>query len=343
MLQKILSILTTILALTFLVRPGLAADNLWTHSVYFENDLFAGTDQAYTNGVKYSLISPDLSPHAAEGQVPRRILEYIHRIPFIKESSPNYSHKAEFSFGQNMYTPENIGERNLVVSDRPYAGWSYFGMAYHRKFFETGKPSFMDSVEVQIGLIGPESFAEETQKFIHKLRDLQRPEGWDNQLHNEPGLVIAYERKWLFFSPDKHGLDYDAILHAGASVGNVSTYANAGMELRFGWNLPKNFGASIIRPTGSSRLSVDEDLSAYLFAATDGRAVGLDIFLDGNNFTDSHDVDKRPFVADLAVGMGISYRKFMCMVTRIDRTKEFATQPHSHAFGSLVFSFFARF
>ncbi|MCK5340262.1 MAG: lipid A deacylase LpxR family protein [Desulfobulbaceae bacterium] len=343
MLRKILIPLALFLYAALPLLPCLASDNPWTNTLYFENDLFAGTDQAYTNGVKYSLISPDLSPHAEEGQVPRRFLEYIYRIPFIRETSPNYSHKAEFSFGQNMYTPKNIAEKKQITTDRPYAGWSYFGMAYHRKFFEAGKPSFMDTVEVQFGLVGPDSFAEESQKFIHGLRDLQRPEGWDNQLNNEPGLVIAYERKWLFFKPDNSGFDYDAILHAGASLGNVSTYANTGMEIRWGWNISKNFGVSIIRPAGSSRLAVDKDFSSYLFAAVDGRAVALDIFLDGNNFTNSHEIDKKFFVADLATGISLSYKGFMLTFGRIERTKEFENQPHSHAFGSVVFSFFYAF
>jgi hypothetical protein len=36
--------------------------NPCSHSFYFENDLFMGTDTNYTNGIKYVLIYPDLSP-----------------------------------------------------------------------------------------------------------------------------------------------------------------------------------------------------------------------------------------------------------------------------------------
>jgi len=38
----------------------------------------------------------------------------------------------------------------------------------------------------------------------------------------------------------------------------------------------------------------------YLFAFVDGRAVGRDIFLDGNTFTDSHSVTRKTFVGDLS-------------------------------------------
>ncbi len=65
------------------VPDGLMAaqeqSNPWAQSIFFENDLFNGTDSNYTNGVKYSLISPDLSPHAKQGRFPRKVLEWIHR------------------------------------------------------------------------------------------------------------------------------------------------------------------------------------------------------------------------------------------------------------------------
>ncbi len=62
----------------------------------------------------------------------------------------------------------------------------------------------MDTTEIQIGMVGPSSLAEDAQKFIHKVRDLQRPNGWDNQLKDELGLALAFERKWLYH-PTSHG------------------------------------------------------------------------------------------------------------------------------------------
>jgi len=50
-------------------------------------------------------------------------------------------------------------------------------------------------MEIQLGIVGPASFAEETQSLVHELLASQRPNGWDNQLKNEPGLAIIYERK----------------------------------------------------------------------------------------------------------------------------------------------------
>jgi hypothetical protein len=323
-----------------LLSPKASAEtNPWTHTVYFENDLFNGTDSNYTNGVKYSIISPDLSPHAPDGKLPRRVMEFIYKIPFIRESGPEYTHKVEFSLGQNMFTPEDIARHDLIEDDRPYAGWLYVSTSYHRKNRGKEVIQFMDTVELQVGIVGPESFAEETQKLVHRWRGVQRPNGWDNQLKNEPGLAIVFERKWLFHPVKSKKIGYDAIVHAGGALGNVYTYVNSGLELRFGWNIPDSFGVSLIRPAGSTRLSIGKDFSLFTFGAVNGRAIAHDIFLDGNTFTDSHSVDKESFVADLAAGLAINYKKVIVTWTQVMRTEEFRGQDGKHSFGSIALSY----
>jgi len=313
--------------------------NPWTHTFYFENDLFNGTDSNYTNGVKYSVISPDLSHRAPQAKLPKKVLEFIHKIPLIQESPPEYSHQVEFSFGLNMYTPSDISRSDLIKDDRPYAGWLYISTSYHRKYSTEDPVKFMDTVELQLGIIGPASLAEETQKIVHKWRGIDTARGWDHQLKNEPGLAAIFERKWLFHPPAQQAFAYNVITHAGGAAGNVYTYLNTGMEIRAGWNLPTDFGVSLIRPAGSTRLSVGRDFSMYGFGAVDGRLVLHDIFLDGNTFTKSHSVGKEPFVADLAAGLVIQYRGMVVTFTEVMRTKEFRGQDLNHSFGSVALSF----
>ena len=320
-----------------------ADNNPWTNTFYFENDLFNGTDSNYTNGVKYSVISPDLSLYAPDGKLPRRVLEIIHRVPFIEKSTQSYTHKVEFSFGQNMYTPSDISRFDLIKDDRPYAGWTYFSTSYHRKNEARNIMSFMDTVEIQLGLIGSESYTEETQRLVHKLRDLQQPNGWDNQLNNELGVAVAFERKWLFHPVDTGKLGYSVITHMGAALGNVYTYINSGMELRLGWNIPRDFGVSLIRPAGSTRLEIGDKFSVFIFGAVNGRAVARDIFLDGNTFSDSHRIDKEYFTADIAGGLAVNYKKFILTWTQVLRTKEFKGQKGEHSFGAVTLSYSFQF
>ena len=320
-----------------------AGGNPWAHTFYFENDLFNGTDSNYTNGVKYSLLSPDLSPHARNGRIPREVLEWIHKIPLIRDSGPEFSHRAEFSFGQNMYTPDDTDRTDLIRDDRPYAGWSYVGLAYHRLALQDEGRDFLDSVEIQMGMVGPISFAEETQTLVHELRNIDTAKGWDNQLKNEPGVVVAFERKWRFGPEKPTRLGTDMIVHAGGTLGNVATYLNSGLELRYGLNLPRNFGVSLIRPAGSPRFSPGNKPSLYLFGAVNGKYVLRDIFLDGNTFTDSHSTDKEPLIADYAIGATLSYRNLLITYTNVTRTREFEGQKEDHNFGSLTLSCFFTF
>lgn len=320
-----------------------AQEKSWTFSFYFENDLFADTDHNYTNGVKLTWISYDLTSYAESGKLPDWSLPYIHRLPFINE--PGLQRNIALSIGQNMYTPQDISRQDLIDDDRPYAGWAYFGIAFHSK-----NDRHLDTMEVQLGIVGPASFAEETQSLVHELRGSQRPNGWDNQIKNEPGLSIVYERKLrLFQAGSCNDLGFDAITHLGGTLGNVYTYANTGMEVRAGLNIPTDFGDALIRPAGDTnapvnardtRLSEKNGFGLYVFSSVSGRVVLRDIFLDGNTFTDSHSVDKKYFVADVAAGVSLVIHHFKLSYAQVLRTKEFKGQQENHSFGSITISFF---
>ncbi len=319
-----------------------AVENEGTFSFYFENDLFADTDQQYTNGIKLSWISHDLTNYAKSDSLPGWSLPIISRLPFINEQG--LQRNVGLSIGQNMYTPGDISIESLIEDDRPYAGWTYFGIGLHSK-----NERRLDSMEIQFGIVGSHSFAEQTQKLVHNLSDNQSPNGWGNQIKNEPGLAVVYERRWRFFYNGplgKSGLDF--IPHLGGALGNVHTYANAGMEARIGWNLPRDFGTSLIRPAGDSnaplkahypRLSRDQNFSLYVFAGADGRGVLRNIFLDGNTFTDSHSVDKKHFVANIGGGIGLIIHRFKLTYTHVLQTKEFRGQKDNQTFGSITLAY----
>jgi hypothetical protein len=123
----------------------------------------------------------------------------------------------------------------------------------------------------------------------------------------------------------------------------VYTYANAGGEIRLGINLPDDFGTALIRPAGDSSIPATDakknKAGVYLFAGADGRLVLRNIFLDGNTFTDSHDVDKENFVADLMAGVSVHYNRFKVTYSHVYRTKEFKTQQDEQIFGSVSIAY----
>ena len=60
------------------------------------------------------------------------------------------------------------------------------------------------------------------QQGWHEIIGATKPEGWDSQLENEPGLVLSYERKWRFTLAGDRGSGIDVIPELGGTVGNAA-------------------------------------------------------------------------------------------------------------------------
>ncbi|MEK6775421.1 MAG: lipid A deacylase LpxR family protein [bacterium] len=317
--------------------------NGWTFNLYFENDLFSESDQDYTNGVKLSWVSPDLQSYVDDPRLPGWVRRANKRLTFFHKNADGLQRNLVISLGQSIYTPKDLNRTDVIKDDRPYAGWLYMGFGFHSKTEDQ-----LDSVELNVGVVGPASFAHEAQDFVHELRGFEKFKGWDNQLSNEPGIAAVYEHKDKFMSMgSRGGFGADAITHFGGSLGNVATYLNLGFETRLGWNIPGDFGTSAIRPAGDNsapgsrwdpRLSGKSAWGLHAFVSVDGRAVLHDIFLDGNTYKDSHSVDREPLVADAAAGVSLIYRRVKLSYAQIFRTREFRGQKHGHSYGSLSMS-----
>lgn len=336
--------LSPLLFLAFFTTAS-AREHPWTANLYFENDLFAGTDSNYTNGVRISWVSPDLSSYEEDPSLPRWVRELNDNLRFFHDFRAGLSRNLVISFGQLMYTPENRGVRELLPDQRPYAGYLHAGVGYH-----TRSDSQLDTVEVNLGMVGPASLAEQAQDSVHALRGTEKWHGWDNQLNNEPTLQLLYEHKQVIFrQPLVRTLQHDFINHAGVSLGNLATYLNFGGEYRLGWDLPNDFGTSAVRPGGDNSAPGRGDprlrrgrlpiFGLHGFVSLDSRLVARDIFLDGNTFKDSHSVDKEPVVADVSTGISFLTGRWKTSWAYVIRTREFDKQPHHQAYGSLSLSY----
>lgn len=307
-------------------------------TLYVENDYFTGTDRNYTNGVKLSWMTADLSDWGQRGWR-QHLLE---SLPFINATGTQKN--LGFSLGQNIYTPKDSTRRVPDPMDRPYAGWTYLEGSFVSK-----SSTRADIVSVQVGLFGPSSLAEQTQKTFHRVIDDDLPQGWDHQLRDEVGVNLIYEqRRRLVTRAFSDRVGFDVIPHGGVCLGTVQSYVNLGATLRMGLNLPSDFGVSLARggAIGASpvndldpRVALNRDVSLFLFAAADGRAVARDATLDGNLWKDSPSVDRKVFVADLSSGVGLIVGRWQLTGSYVYRTREFDTQPDPHSqFGSVTLS-----
>ena len=263
-------------------------------------------------------------------------------LPFINEKA--YQKNLVFTLGQNIYTPDDTESFALVKGDRPYAGWLYLGVGVVWK-----NADVRNSLVLNMGVVGSWSLAEQAQRLVHDSLGEGHPNGWDNQLHNEFGVVATYQREWRWPKHTRRsGFDWEFLPHAGLAVGNVQTYANLGGELRAGLNLPDDFGTASISPAATTSTPVEGsqraprsrfDLGLYLFARADGRAVAHNIFLDGNTFGNSPSVDRKWFVADLSVGAAVNIKNTKLAYAFVYRTKEFYGQKEGQIFGTVSMNF----
>jgi lipid A 3-O-deacylase len=314
-----------------------------TFTFYNENDLYTGTDGDYTSGTKLTWISPDLTEYRDDPRLPSWGHAAIDALPF--HDGPGFLRTLSLSVGQNIYTPENIRKTNHDPGDRPYAGISYCAVGFHSR-----NALIMDTWEIDLGIVGPHSYAETMQKAIHRWTNSDYPNGWENQIRDEPFLNLYFERKWRV-SPGNwgRGFGYDAIPHAGCAVGNAFTAVNTGGQIRFGWNLPNDFGTILIGPGSDTNAPIDDQdprvnkksprWGIHVFTAVDAYACLRDITLDGNSIRSSERVDKYPFVAHITGGLGMIAGRFKVTYAYVVSTREYTTQKVRQRYGAITISY----
>lgn len=314
--------------LLFLSAPAAAgtADH-GTLSCVLENDLFYNVDRHYTNGVRLTWVP------TRDAETPRWAVTLARIVPWFPDRGDI---RHGYAFGQSMFTPRDIALAEPSPRDRPYAGWLYGAIGLG---VETGRQ--LDLFSITVGMVGPSSLAEQSQKFIHELIATTEPMGWHMQLHDEPGIAAAYQRSWReWVATTWSGAHLDFTPHVGATLGNVFTYANAGLTMRYGRRLPHDYGPPRIQPgqPGSADFAPTADFGWYLFAGLEGRAIARNVFLDGNSFRDSHRVDRIPLVGDLQWGVVLSWRELRLGYTHVYRTREYRGQENRDNFGAFSVS-----
>lgn len=298
-------------------------------SLSFENDSIGnGTDSFYTNGVRLSWFN-------AQTPIPGFIQNLSDELyPFgMNETTSTY-----FSLGQNLYTPQDITLSRAQPDDRPWAAWLYGSVG-----LTTVTGNHVDDLELTLGVVGPPALGEQTQTFVHRhITSSPIPQGWDNQIEFEPGLIASWGRRWPQIWYADFGTDARLTLQPNVtiSLGNIYTYAGGGVTLTFGphqktqQDMPPR-----VRPAmpGTGYFDVPEKKWGwYSFASLDGRAVARNIFLDGNTFSDSAHVDKNILVGDASAGLAITFDDYRLSYSLNYRTKEFDGQDNPAVFGSLT-------
>ncbi|WP_270935330.1 lipid A deacylase LpxR family protein [Falsiroseomonas oryzae] len=303
--------------------PAPGADPAGTWAFILENDTFSGNDRYYTNGFLFAWRSPSYDPP-----------DWLARLtngPGLL--FPGGATRWGLGFGQKKWTPEDTELRNPDPTDRPYAAWLY-GAVTLVSYNERA----LGSLELQLGIVGPGALGEQVQNGTHDLLNIERALGWAYQIKDEPGVNLVATRQWRFNRPTGwDGISVGLVPSLAGSLGNVSTYAAAGLMLRLGTELEADFGPPRVRPVsvGSVFYEPTGRWGWYGFAGVEGRAVLRDISLDGNTWRDSRSVDRETWVGDASAGVAVFTPWARLTATYTVRSNEFTAQREVAQFGSL--------
>ena len=174
------------------------------------------------------------------------LLSYIDVDLFKKREGS--SKNIYFTGSQLMYTPVDDKTPTVIKDDRPYAGILSLAVGINERYKnQFDHTQVLNTKELTLGIIGPASFARQTQNFVHDRFNVYRAKGWDNQLSNEPAVMYMIERKIksdLQQNSYTPGISKDLIKSYGIKFGNIETSFNVGLEGRYGLNIPNDFGST---------------------------------------------------------------------------------------------------
>lgn len=286
-----------------------ATRNALSPTIYWEND--GGftkpidiSDRHYTAGVGLSLQWQNALTDDLMGIMPSIGDEFA-------PDKPKVSYAGGVIASMRMYSPSDLENPNPISDDWPYAGWSYIGVIGQRADRAAATPT-MEHFELDFGTMGRQSQAGYVQWAIHTLFDQTRPEGWDHQVKNEVGGDAKYEHSWRMnlTRADDGTPRLQMIPYIDGTAGTIHINAGGGAVIRYGVNLPDDFGPSRMAWPGdftSPSAGNTGGPGFYLFVRPELRAVGHDSTL-GNSFFRDNTVKQDPNPLVLEVQAGIALR-----------------------------------
>lgn len=244
----------------------------------------------------------------------------------------------DFRIGQYLFNPRTRHATDPARIDRPFAGYL---------FAEGGKGYFRENSvvkwNVQAGIVGPDSFAEETQKAIHFLFGYKRVYGWEHQVHNAVAAQAGgfYARSLL----DNGKVDLN--LQAEGYVGTVLSGGRVGFLSRIRLKGPlvslkdSNLYDGALSANPDSRKAQKE---FYFYFSPNLKYQAHDATIEGSLFDDDSPVvyDVKTFL--FAGEAGFKYRndRWNLSYSFLYHTKEVKDSPNNmgHYYGSIVISKF---
>ncbi len=297
----------------------------------FENDFFVGDDNGYTNGMGITFGKGPFTEFNNEN-----LPDWLHWLTkeLYVSTMKNKQRGVAHMFFQRMQTPEDLSETALIKDDVPYVGLlAWQGTLY------AWDDHVSDQFSLYLGAVGPITFAEEVQIFVHDLMGAIEPKGWDNQIENELIFKVEAQRVWSLYRSNGMGKQFDILGLWGAGIGTLESATKAGLAIRWGTNLQNSFQAfSLQTDRQVNPLSLTPENDFYLFFGGRAGVVFNNILIDGNTFKDSHSVPLEHYQDQVSAGFvwSIGNNAFVFQISSISSSTTIINDRDE--FGALSFT-----
>ncbi len=269
----------------------------WQGVFGFDNDLFAARDDYYSNGIYVGV--GFISNGIHESPLPGSLASLAMSLPGI--DVPGRQISCGLSLAQRIFTPEDLSRSDRIEGDLAYSGQLVFNTSI------AAEDAYLyRSWTLTLGVTGPASGAEFTQKTGHKWIGSEEPMGWEHQIENEPLIGINHQIRHRLWTSGRGGWNADVIPAASLSLGNLVTSAEVGITVRAGYAVPANYRipGSLASDPSLGLLAIEPPSDAYYgFLQINTAAIAYNVAWDGNLGNDVAALNYDPINARIVGGL----------------------------------------
>lgn len=285
-------------------------------SLQNDNDVYLliGQDRYYTNGINVN-----------------------YRIALPARGASEISNTiVDFEIGQRIYNGISMVDfrKQNKKYDRPFAGYLYLSAAGTR-FLRSDQ---VIEVKVELGQIGPRSYGEDAQKFIHHLFGMYEATGWDTALRNAFGVDLqAKYLKGIYRDPSQ---TFDLGLMGRGVLGMNNTNMEIGIPVRAG--KLKSYHASTFTHGHLTQARSKDDTEWYFVYQPSLSRIFYNSTIEGGLGKDDP-IGKlyaiEPWMLSHRIGFSWSNHKVNYGINYIFNSKELKSVFHRHQYGQLFFAY----
>ncbi|MCG1037752.1 lipid A deacylase LpxR family protein [Polaribacter sargassicola] len=214
----------------------------------------------------------------------------------------------EWQLGQEMYTPYKAGVGIVALHDRPFAGYLYGSFGINRVY----KNDKIFNTSIQLGTIGENAFARETQDFIHNIYGFEKAAGWKYQIKNALGINLNAKYLKTLFKTQKNTLDLTWTNQL--KIGTIYTNISTGFKARIGLKPLQRIINSIAFNTNLNNNSTKNfrEIESFIYVKPSIRFAMYDATLEGSFLNKNSDVTNtiKPLVFNLEAGLRFTANRF---------------------------------